>query len=86
MLNKPLNNLLLDVCGTKDRAKFWGIYSNLVFMITPILFILIFGSSGIERIEDFAFYKRAFGVALFGVFISLVIIGLQITKTISTKK
>ncbi len=86
IVNKPLKSLLFDVCGTEERAKFWVVYSDLMLVITPILSILIFGSSGIERMQDFAFYKRAFGVALFGLFISLLAIGLQITKTIPTRE
>jgi hypothetical protein len=86
VVNKPLNRILIDVCGTEDRAKFWVVYSDLMLVITPILSILIFGSSNFDRMADFGFYKRAFGAALFGLFFSLVIIGMQITKTIPTRE
>lgn len=85
ILNKPLKNVLIDICGTKVRAKFWMMYTNLMLVITPLLTSIIFGQSDSVTAASFSFYKTAFGSVLFGVFMSLVIIGLQITKTLPQK-
>lgn len=85
ILNKPLTNVLIDICGTKVRAKFWVIYSSLMLVIAPLLTSIVFGKSHSVAAANFVFYKAAFGSVLFGVFISLVIIGLQITKTLPRK-
>lgn len=84
-LKQPLKDVLTDICGTKVRAKFWVMYTNLMLMITPLLSSIIFGKSHQAAEATLSFYKAAFGSVLFGVFISLVIIGLQITKTLSQK-
>lgn len=83
ILNKSFRNVLVDLCGTEARAQFWLIYSNLMLVIAPLLSAIIFGKSHRVLEASFTFYKTAFGSVLFGVFISLVIIGLQITKYIS---
>lgn len=80
ILSKPLKNVLIDICGTEVRAKFWVMYTNLMLVITPLLTSIIFGKLHRVAEASFSFYKTAFGSVLFGVFISLVIIGLQITK------
>lgn len=85
ILNKPLKNVLTDICGTEVRAKFWVMYTNIMLVITPLLSSIIFGKSHKLADASFTFYKTAFGSVLFGVFLSLVIIGWQITKTIPQK-
>ena len=82
ILKKPLTNVLIDICGTEVRAKFWVIYSSLMLVIAPLLTSIVFGKSNAVAEANFVFYKTAFGSVLFGVFLSLVIIGLQVTKTL----
>lgn len=82
LLNKSFRNILIDLCGTEVRAQFWMIYSNLMLIIAPLLTSVLFGTSNKVLEVSFTFYKTAFGSALFGVFVSLIIIGLQITKYI----
>lgn len=86
ILNKPLKNVLIDICGTEVRAKFWVMYTNLMLVIAPLLTSIAFGKSHRVIEASFSFYKTAFGSVLFGIFMSLVIIGLQITKTLPQKK
>ena len=85
-LRQPLKDVLTDICGTEVRAKFWVMYTNLMLMITPLLSSIIFGKSHRIAEATFSFYKTAVGSVLFGVFLSLVIIGWQITKTLPQKK
>lgn len=82
ILNKSFRNVLIDLCGTEVRAQFWLIYSNLMLVIAPLLTTIMFGKSHRVIEASFTFYKAAFSSVLFGVFISLLIIGLQITKYI----
>ena len=82
IIKQSMHTILIDICGSESRAKFWLIYSNIMLVIAPLLTIIVFGKSHTIANADFTFYKTAFASALFGVFISLVIIGLQITKTL----
>ena len=86
IINKSFRNVLIDLCGTEVRAQFWVVYSNLMLVIAPLLTTIIFGKSHQVLEASFSFYKTAFGSVLFGVFVSLVIIGLQITKSLPKVK
>jgi hypothetical protein len=81
-LTNALRRLLVDMCGTESRARFWVVYSNIMLVIAPLLAIILFGKSEIMTEANFTFYKTAFGSALSGIFISLVVIGMQINKSI----
>jgi hypothetical protein len=39
-LRRPLNSILIDICGTSDRAAFWCAFSNVTLFLLPILFML----------------------------------------------
>lgn len=80
--SKPLRQILLDLCGTEARAEFWLVYSNLMLLITPLLFVFMFGLSSKTEELDFLFLKYALGCAVFGDFFSMLVIGLQISKFI----
>jgi|SRR5476651_912288 hypothetical protein len=78
--SKSLKRILVDICGTEDRAAFWLIYSNIMLFITPLLSVILFGHSGDTVVFGFAFLKRAVGAALLGIFVALAVIGLQVAK------
>lgn len=42
---KALYSLLINTCGTVERAKFWVVYSNVMIFITPLLVVMLFGKS-----------------------------------------
>jgi hypothetical protein len=37
-LRRPLHRILVDVCGTENRAGFWLAFSNLTLFLVPVLF------------------------------------------------
>lgn len=84
--SKSLRLILLDLCGTEQRAEFWLVYSNLMLLITPLLFVFMFGLSSKSEEVDFMFLKYAFGCALFGDFFSMLAVGWQISKFIPRDK
>ena len=36
-LRKPLLALLIDVCGTEDRARFWQSFTNVAMVVVPLI-------------------------------------------------
>jgi hypothetical protein len=36
----PLRSLLIELCGTKERASFWLAFSNVALVIAPLIFAL----------------------------------------------
>ena len=39
-LTPSLRKILLDLCGTVDRANFWTAFSNLALILTPLIFAM----------------------------------------------
>ena len=39
-INKHLRNLLVELCGTAERAQFWRVFSNVTLVLVPLIFVL----------------------------------------------
>jgi len=37
-LKKRLQPILVDLCGTEERADFWTTFSNITLILTPLIF------------------------------------------------
>ena len=85
-LSNDLYQLILELCGTEARAKFWISYLNVMLVITPLLTVFIFGKSGIVSEASFIFFKNALRCILTGMFLSLGAIGFQIMQSIPKKQ
>jgi hypothetical protein len=79
-LTRPLRRLLIDACGTVERANFWVVYSDAMIFIAPLVAVVVFGKSGDVYAPTLPFYKAALGSALAGVFLALGAIGLQVAR------
>ena len=42
-LMRPLRKILLDICGTKERAEFWTAFSNVTLVLVPLICALFRG-------------------------------------------
>jgi len=85
-LSNALYHLILELCGTEARAKFWISYLNVMLVITPLLTVFIFGKSGVVADASFLFFKNALSCILSGMFLSLGAIGFQIMQSIPKKQ
>ena len=81
-LSSALYQLILELCGTEARAKFWIAYLNVMLVITPLLTVFFFGKSGMVTAVSYLFLKNALSCILFGMFASLAAIGYQIMQAI----
>ena len=79
-LTRPLRRLLIDACGTHERANFWVVYCDAMIFIAFLVASVVFGKSGELFAPTVAFYKAALGSALSGVFLALAAIGLQVAR------
>ena len=80
VLTGPLRRILIDACGSLERARFWVVYSDAMIFIAPLVAIVVFGKSSELSAPTLGFYKSALGSALFGVFVALAAIGLQVAR------
>lgn len=41
-LRRPLDKILIDLCGTEDRAKFWASITHIALVLNPLILALTF--------------------------------------------
>lgn len=85
-ISKALYNIIVELCGTETRARFWISYLNVMLVITPLLTVFIFGKSDVETDATFVFFKNAMSCILTGMFAALGAIGYQIFQSIPRNK
>ena len=39
-IRRPLKTILVDLCGTAERAEFWLAFSNVTLTLVPVIFAL----------------------------------------------
>jgi len=42
-LRVPLRRILVELCGTSERAAFWAAFTNVSIMLVPLIFALQYG-------------------------------------------
>jgi hypothetical protein len=40
-LKRPLRRILIDLCGSEQRAGFWAAYADVVFVLVPVASLLL---------------------------------------------
>jgi len=82
VITEPLRRLLLEACAARERADFWVAYSDAMLFMAPLVTTVVFGKSGSFAVSTFALVKAALGSSLFGVFVALAAIGLQVARVL----
>ena len=77
-LNKSLINLLVDLFGTENRAKFWAHITNLSFVLMSLLMSII--NRPKPGIDNFYQISRQAGWTLFGMVITLIFVSMSISN------
>jgi MFS family permease len=70
-----LKRVLVDLCGTEERAQFWTVFSNIMLVVLPVIFGL--GFYPLETGAEALFFELAGQIRwnLLGLVMSLVAIG-----------
>jgi hypothetical protein len=85
-VKEPLRSLLIELCGTKDRASFWLAFSNVALVLTPLIFALGYTpEAGPEKSVIFEMAAQ-FKYALIGFVAALGAIGLVLFRFIPRDK
>lgn len=82
LLMPQLRNVLVEACGTGQRADFWGMFSQLMLFIAPLLIVILFTDAASADPNAVLAIKNALFRALLGQFIALAAIGYVIWETI----
>lgn len=75
MIAGPFHRVVIDLCGTRERARFWTVYVSLLFIVGPMLAVSFASMvGGALELEATLFW------ALGALFIGLVVFGGKVWK------
>lgn len=74
-----LNRILVDLCGTEERAQFWTVFSNIILVGLPLLVALTYQPQASSAEELFFEITRRISGNLTGFLLALVGIGLIVS-------
>ncbi|QSR19028.1 hypothetical protein [Novosphingobium sp. KA1] len=74
VLWRPLSILLAELCGTEERSRFWTVWSMVMMVATPMLFV----SMSSVAVSPADLIRGTMTSALMGVLLALVGMGLAV--------
>ncbi len=74
-----LKRILVDLCGTEERAQFWTIFSNILLVGFPLLISLMYQPKASQGEELFFELTRRTSGNLFGFMVALIGIGVIVS-------
>lgn len=74
VLWRPLSILLAELCGTEERSRFWTVWSMVMMVATPMLFV----SMSSVATSPAQLIRSTMTSALFGILLALVGMGLAV--------
>lgn len=77
-LRRRLRTILIDLCGTEDRAGFWTAFSNVTLVLVPLICAL-FERPESGRVLDLFAVASQIQWALIGLVAALALVGLVIS-------
>jgi hypothetical protein len=75
-----LHRILLDLCGTEDRARFWTAFSNITLLLIPLIFAMSYRPKTGELFPIFFELSNQFKWGLVGLVSSIVVTGFMISR------
>ena len=54
-----LRKILIDLCGTEDRAQFWTAFSNILLIGIPVIFALNYSPEA-KNVEELFFRHKSY--------------------------
>jgi hypothetical protein len=74
-----LKRVLIDLCGTEERAAFWTLFSNIMLVVLPAIFGMGFHPEIVNFENSFFDVAAQLRVNLLGFILSLVAIGFAVS-------
>jgi len=81
-LTPSLRKILIDLCGTVERANFWTAFSNLALILTPLIFAMHKVPNGNPSIPPVLQLSAQIEWALIGLVATVFMVGLVISRFI----
>ena len=81
-LRANLRKLLVDICGTEDRANFWTSFTNITLVLVPLIFAIQFRPRPDDSGSPIFQLGSEVEWALIGLVSSVVFMGIVISQFI----
>ena len=78
ILYRSLLKIVIDLCGTENRDRFWTIYSGIMIVLSPILMISWDALSEDILRDDLLIPRRCVFWAATGVMLALLVFGFML--------
>ena len=79
-LKPHLQRILIDLCGTADRARFWTAFSNITLLLTPLIFAMSYRPHTGELFPIFFELSNQLKWGLVGLVGSIIVTGFMISR------
>ncbi len=81
-LHSHPRSILIDLCGTAERAKFWAAFTNVAFLLVPLIFALNYSPEPgpHSTMLQIAAQLKA---ALIGLVVTILVVGFVLARFIS---
>lgn len=83
-VRRPLFNLLTDVCGTADRARFWTVFTMILLVLAPMIGPLFLASFPPKTLSWNVYLARSLFYAVVCLSAALLIAGRRIWLPIAS--
>ena len=81
-LRAPLERVLEDLCGTRERARFWAVFTHISLTLTPLIFAMSYQPDlRVGRVPIFELTNQL-RLGLAGLVFSVLVMGLMISRFI----
>lgn len=86
-LRRPTNRLLIDLCGTSERADFWVRITTVFLLTGPLTLVLLFGSVPTECQQDPGScftntIKQSMSLSLIGILVGVLVVAQAIWRQV----
>ena len=81
-LKPHLQRILIDLCGTEERARFWTVFSNVTLILIPVIAAMSYHPNIGQGASLFFELSAQLRWGLIGLIGSVVVMGLMISRFI----
>jgi hypothetical protein len=81
-LRPHLRSILRDLCGTEERADFWTAFSNIILVLTPVIFALSSRPQGENGTATFFDVSSQLQRGLIGLVGAVIVLGIALSQFI----
>ncbi|KQT56209.1 MULTISPECIES: hypothetical protein [unclassified Aureimonas] len=80
ILYRPLLRVIVDLCGTEERARFWTTYTSIILMLSPVLAVSFAMSTSDDGRYDPQFLQNCVFWSAAALMAALMVFGFALWK------